>query len=82
LYNEYEFDDNYGMKVFYLNNFELVKDNDKEFNDYFIKVFQNQKTSTDIPHYDIIRDEFLISKGLKQRKKNIKRRKNKMGCLL
>ena len=77
LYNEYEFDDNYGMKVFYLNNFELVKDNDKEFNDYFIKVFQNQKTSTDIPHYDIIRDEFLISKGLKQRKKILKEEKIK-----
>ena len=60
-----------------MNNFEFVKDNDKEFNDYFIKVFQNQKTSTDIPHYDIIRDEFLISKGLKQRKKILKQEKIK-----
>ena len=77
LYNEYEFDDNRSLKLFYLNNFENVKDNDKEFNDYFLKVFQNQNTPSEIRHYDIIRDEYLISKGLKQRKKLLKEEKIK-----
>ena len=77
LYNEYEFDDNHSTKIFYLNNFQSIKDNDKEFNDYFLKVFQKQKTPFDMPHYDIIRDEFLISKGLKQRKKILKQEKIK-----
>ena len=77
LYNEYEFDDNNSLKLFYLNNFENINDNDKEFNEYFLKVFQNKKSPYDMPNYDIIRDEFLISKGLKQRKKLLKEEKIK-----
>ena len=77
LLNEYEFDDNNSFKMFYLNNFDLVNDNEKEFNNYFLKVFQNKKSPFDMPHYDIVRDNYLISKGLKQRKILLKEEKIK-----
>ena len=77
LLNEYEFDDNNSFKMFYLNNLDLVNDNEKEFNNYFLKVFQNKKSPFDMPHYDIVRDNYLISKGLKQRKILLKEEKIK-----
>ena len=69
LYNDYEFDDNEIIRLFYINNFESVKSTNVEFNNYFLKVFKNQKTPVQLPPMNVIKDEFLISKGLKQRKK-------------
>ena len=54
LYNEYEFDDNRIIKLFYLNNFEKVNDNDVECNNYFLKAFKSQKIPFEMPYYDLI----------------------------
>ena len=81
LYNEYEFQDNLSLKFFYLNNFKSVKETDDEFNDFFLKVFKSQKAPFEMPRFDLIQDEFLISKGLKQRKKILKEEKVKWDIL-
>ena len=81
LYNEYEFDDNSFAKFWHLDNFNSFKENNEEFNNYFINLFKSQKSPFQLPHIDIIHDEFLISKGLKQRKKILKEEKIKWDIL-
>ena len=75
LFNEYEFDDNTSIKLWNLNNLNNTSENDEEFNDYFIKVFQKQKSPLEMPSFNVLKEEFLISKGLKQRKTLLKQEK-------
>ena len=50
---------------------------DDEFNTYFLNIFKSQKPTFNLPPLDIIKEEFLISKGLKQRKKVLEEEKIK-----
>ena len=78
LYNEYEFEDNNIIKFWYLNNFQNIKESDVEFNNFFLEVFKNQKEPFQLPHFDVIKDKFLISKGLKREKIILKNENEKI----
>ena len=78
LYNEYEFEDNKSIKIWYYNNFKRVNDNDIEFNNYFLKVFKSQKAPFELPQLNIIRDRFMISKGFKKKTKILKNENEKI----
>ena len=73
LVNIYEFDDNRISKIFYFSIIPTLEEEDNEFDQYFLNIFKNQNSFTKLPSFDIIKEEFLIFKGLKERKKLFKK---------
>ena len=72
LFIEYEFEDNSSIRLWRFDNFERVKESDVEFNDYFLKVFKSKESPFSLPHISIIKDKFLIFKGLKKEENILK----------
>ena len=77
LYNEYEFDDNSLIKLMYFNNFDSINENDIEFNNYYLNSLKNHITPFKMPNFDLIKEEFLIFKGIKQKKEILNEEKIK-----
>ena len=72
LYMEFEFEDNSIVRFWRFDNFANVKENDVEFNDYFLKVFKSKEFPFALPQISIIKDKFLIFKGLKKEENILK----------
>ena len=71
--NDYEFEDNTILRIPYLILKPKLNEQNKEFDDYFLKTLKKSKYLAVLPPLEEIKEEFLIYKGLKRKlKKEIK----------
>ena len=68
--NEYEFEDNQPLRIPYF--IGIPEPDNAEFNSYFLNYIQNLAINEEIPLPDIIKEKFLIYKGLKEEERVLK----------
>ena len=70
--NDYEFEDNYILRLSYKIKRPNFADNNKEFNQYFTDFIGKSLSALKNPSIEEIEENFLIHKGIKEPKKEIK----------